>query len=340
MKRIGIEAFLSKQQIPLIDVRSPQEFAKGHISGATNIPLFSDEERHKVGLTYKTMGKSTAIETGLELVGPKIHALAEQARNLSNENQRRVYCWRGGMRSEKMAWLFELLNMECLILQDGYKAYRNKMLADFPAIKKLHILQGPTGSGKTAILNEMQKLGEQIIDLEGLANHRGSAFGHIGLGTQPTSQQFQNDIHHALIKLDPDKRIWMESESLKIGYTTLPDTLWLRFKSAVYFEINIDRTSRLSRLVDEYGPLDTAEIGESIKHIREKLGDRDMRRALEFLRAGDLAACADTVLDYYDRSYKFSQKRFHKATPYIVESHTPDPAYNARLIIKALTEKT
>ncbi len=338
MKRIPVENFIRYKNIPIIDVRSPGEFAKGHITGAVNIPLFSDDERHQVGLTYKTMGKAQAIETGLQLVGPKIYALAEQAKALSADRMRRVYCWRGGMRSEKMAWLFELLDMDCLILEKGYKAYRNKMLADFPKIKRLYILQGPTGSGKTAILNEMKKAGEQVIDLEGLANHRGSAFGHIGLGDQPTSQQFQNDVHHALLQYDNHKRLWMESESLKIGFATLPDTLWNRFKSAVYFEINIDRQNRIKNLVAEYGALNKEDIADSIRRIRERLGDRDMRNALELLDAGDLAGCAHAILDYYDGSYKFSQKRFHKDAPIIVTSHTHNAAENARKIIDAANQ--
>jgi len=335
MKRIPVDIFIHANEIPIIDVRSPKEYADGHITGACNIPLFSDEERHKVGLTYKTMGRETAIGTGLQLVGPKIHALAEQAKALSSQPKRRVYCWRGGMRSEKMAWLFELLEMECLVLQDGYKAYRNKMLADFPEIKNLYILQGPTGSGKTEILDEMRKMGEQIIDLEGLANHRGSAFGHIGLGAQPTSQQFQNDVHDALLNCDINKRIWMEAESLKIGFATLPDTLWARFKDGIHFEISIDRQNRINRLVDEYGPLDVNEIAESIRRIGERLGNRDMHRALQFLNDGDLAACANTILDYYDNSYKFSQQRFHKNATQMVLSNSPLAVDNAKKIIEA-----
>jgi len=189
MNYIKSTSFTKTDNIPIIDVRSPKEYDKGHISGAVNVPLFSNDEHHLIGLTYKQIGKIEAIEKGLEFVGVKMNALAQQAKILNANPLRKVYCWRGGMRSEKTSWLFELLGMECQILDGGYKAYRNQQIEDFLSIKNLVVLHGSTGAGKTEILYELKKLGEQILDLEGLANHRGSVFGHLGNPPQPTSQQ-------------------------------------------------------------------------------------------------------------------------------------------------------
>ena len=242
MKHINSYDFTSHQTlIPIIDVRSPQEFYKGHINNAVNIPLFSDDERKEIGIIYKNLGKNNAIEKGLGIVGPKMMELALLAKKLSSSRERKVYCWRGGMRSEKMSWLFETVGMKCDVLEGGYKAYRNQIITDFRNIKELIILHGSTGSGKTDILYELEKNGEQIIDLEKLAHHKGSAFGHIGMVEQPTSQQFQNDVHNTLLKLNFQKRIWIECESLKIGSVNLPDALWERMKSAKVVEINVEK---------------------------------------------------------------------------------------------------
>ncbi len=331
--------FYTDNKIPIIDVRSPKEFHKGHIRGALNIPLFSNEERHEIGIIYKKLGKLQAIEKGLGFVGPKMMELAQQAQNISELKQRKVYCWRGGMRSEKMAWLFELLGMECEVLKGGYKSYRNIQSEDFSHIKNLIVLHGSTGCGKTEMLKELEKRGEQVIDLEKLANHRGSAFGYIGNNEmQPTSQQFQNDLHCALSLLDPEKRIWVEGESLKIGSVSMPDAFWQRMKQAMVIEIKVAQKERIQRLVEEYGSLAKEELKESILKISNMLGKMNTQNAIQFLENNQFAETANLLLKYYDRTYEYTRKRFRERSLFTHHSEDGHAGKNVSAILKTIKE--
>lgn len=335
MIRVTGNTFLSENKShPLIDVRSPSEFLKGHINGAVNIPIFSNQERHDVGTIYKTSGREKAIEKGLAFVGPKMMDLAHAAKSLSSQMGRKVYCWRGGMRSEKMTWLFELLGMECTILDGGYKAYRNFQIEDFKNINQLYILYGSTGSGKTEILFEMEKRGQQVIDLEALANHRGSVFGHLGLGVQPSSQQFQNNIYDRLLTLDTSKPIWMEGESLKIGTANLPDALWVAMKKAKVIEIKIDRQERLKRLIKDYGHYPVEELDQALINLQTYLSKQKIDRARMALKSGNLTISVSIILDYYDQAYDLTRKHYRDRVLFISESKTGNPVKNTVQILK------
>ncbi|MBR9999558.1 MAG: tRNA 2-selenouridine(34) synthase MnmH [Cyclobacteriaceae bacterium] len=339
MEYLETVPFLTRNvEIPMIDVRSPAEFALGHIPRAFNIPIFSDEERSSVGTIYKQSGREDAIEKGLEFVGPKLKDLALQAKKLAYQQELKVYCWRGGMRSEKMSWLFELVGIRCFVLKGGIKAYRQQLLKDFEQIKKLIILQGSTGTGKTEILRRMQEMGEQVIDLERAANHRGSAFGDIGFGEQPTSQQFQNDLHEALVRMDPDKRIWVESESLTIGKVYLPETLWEKMNRSILMELEIPRKKRIERLVTEYGNFDRNILIDKTLKIQKRFGGNNVKRVVGLIEAGELTLAADLLLKYYDKSYRFSQEKYKGITPIIINSNWGDAAENAGLIIMKANE--
>jgi tRNA 2-selenouridine synthase len=324
--------------IPLIDVRSPVEYNKGHITGAMNIPIFSDEERSHIGSLYKQKGSIPAIQKGLEFVGPRMKKLAEEARSFAVGEQLKVYCWRGGMRSEKMSWLFELVGLHCQVLKGGFKAYRNQLLEDFKNLDNLIVLQGPTGSGKTDVLTALSKKGEQVIDLEALAKHRGSAFGHIGMAEQPTSLQFQNDLHAEFMKLDKTRKIWIESESLSIGKVYLPETLWESLNNASVIELSIPEKVRIERLVEEYGKYDISDLQTSTRKIGKKFGYKNVQDVLNFLEKGDLRNAAELLLNYYDKSYNFSQNKYKAHKPFIVKSHSGDPEVNADKIFNSLKE--
>jgi tRNA 2-selenouridine synthase len=184
----------------LIDVRSPAEFARAHIPNAHSLPLFNDEERAKVGTMYKQMSPEAALLKGLEIVGPKMSGFVKKAIKWSPDRKVIVHCWRGGKRSGSVAWLLKFAGFDVLTIEGGYKNYRQTVLQSFDnqLLKNMIILGGKTGSGKTYILKELEKRGEQIIDLEGLANHKGSAFGWIGENQQPTTEHFENLLHDAL----------------------------------------------------------------------------------------------------------------------------------------------
>jgi tRNA 2-selenouridine synthase len=184
--RVVDEFLRLTEKIPFVDVRTPSEFSKGHIPGAINIPLFSDEERSVVGTVYKREGEREAVLKGLSFVGPKMTAMLDRGIDLAgNKRQLGVYCWRGGRRSASMAWLFSQGDIKCSLLAGGYKNYRTHVLDEFGKERNIIIVGGMTGSGKTEILKEIDLMGEQVIDLEGIANHRGSAFGAIGRPPQP-----------------------------------------------------------------------------------------------------------------------------------------------------------
>lgn len=335
MRRVATRDFLTiNTQAPTVDVRSPGEFDEGHISGAVNLPLFSNEERARVGTTYTRIGKEEAIELGLEFVGPKMNALAKKAKTITNGKTIKVHCWRGGMRSEKMAWLFELVGLEAIVLEGGYKAFRSQLLEDFKSLKKLIVLQGPTGSGKTKILHAMAAQGEQIIDLEKRAHHKGSAFGALGQQAQPSTAQFQNDIYHDLLRLDPEKRIWIESESLSIGKVYLPETLWQTMNRSEVIELQIDKKLRAQRIVEEYGHFDTALLSTSIAKLKNRFGGNRVKESIELLEAGKMEEVVMGLLDYYDKGYTFSKNKYKEKESAVVVCPSGDAINNAHKLIE------
>src|ERR1700729_2778761 len=191
IKNPSINNFLQlASSIPVVDVRTPAECAQGHICGAHNIPLFSNEDRVQVGTTYKQVGREQAILLGFDLTGSKWSGFIKQALEIAPGKKIGLHCWRGGMRSGAMAWALSLYGFEVYLLEGGYKKYRNWVLEQFDERYNLIILGGMTGSGKTQILQQLQKAGEQVIDLEDLAQHRGSSYGSMNKLVQPTQEQF------------------------------------------------------------------------------------------------------------------------------------------------------
>jgi tRNA 2-selenouridine synthase len=332
---LHIKEFLQKSlQIPIIDVRSEGEFAQGHIPSAINIPLFDNQERAEVGTIYKNESKEEAILRGLEFVGPKMADFVRKARSIALENQVLVHCWRGGMRSGSFAWLMHTAGLSAFTLQGGYKAYRQYVIESFNIPAQILILGGETGSGKTEILRELAKLGEQVIDLEAMAHHKGSAFGSIGQSKQPSSEHFENMLSAYWAKLDFNKVIWLEDESISIGSVQIPQNLWFRMKSSPILRITVPRNLRIQRLVNEYGNLDKDALIQSIIKIQKKLGGLAVKQAIEALESGNPAQTADIILQYYDNTYNLHhQKRnFHQV--YFVRTDYDDPAQNARLLLE------
>jgi tRNA 2-selenouridine synthase len=329
--------FIKLNDSPIVDVRSPGEFSEGHIPGAFNMPLFTDEERAIIGTIYKNQGRIPAVEKGLQIVGPKMADFAKRALELAKNGELRVHCWRGGMRSESMAWLFERVGIKCQLLEGGYKAYRNLLLEWVGNLPNLIVIEGYTGSGKTDILKELRNLGEQIIDLEGFANHRGSAFGGIGQEPQPSTQQFQNLIFNEILTFDLNKRIWIEGESLSVGRVFLPDPLWKAMNSALNIEIQVLKEHRIQRLVDEYGTLPSVQMEGAINTIVQRLGSKTMTEILQNYQAKNLFDVAEKLLNYYDQAYLYSREKFKKEVNGIVLS-SDNSMTNAITLIKKIPE--
>ena len=214
---LTLKEFIQKPGV-ILDVRSPMEYQQGHIPDSCSFPLFSDEERAQIGITYKTRSRQKAVELGLIIVQSKLESFMDQALSLLSSNGK-VLCWRGGMRSGFVSRFLELLGFSIITLQGGYKSFRRWVLQylsdispSFPS-SSLRVIGGFTGSGKTDILQHLQQLGEQVIDLEELTRHRGSAFGGIGKSPQPTQEQFENELAAIANGLDWSKPIWIEDES-------------------------------------------------------------------------------------------------------------------------------
>lgn len=305
IERINISDYLKiKKEIALIDVRSPAEFIKGHIPKAYNIPIFNNEERAIVGTIYKQQSKEAAIEKGYEIVSPKLNWYIKEAEKIAPNKIAAVHCWRGGMRSSSMGQHFiENGFKKIYLIEGGYKAFRNFTFSFFEKEFKLIVLGGYTGSGKTEILHEIEKLGHQIIDLEGIANHKGSAFGGIGQKEQPSVEHFQNIIFMKMFDLDNSKNIWIEDESLNIGKVILPRALYNQIRLNEVIFIDIPREERANFLVTTYGKQNKNDIKESISKIKKRLGPLNTKLAITATDKGDLLTVAKLSLLYYDKAY-------------------------------------
>lgn len=304
--KIGIENFLKKREegVPLIDVRSPGEFVDGHIPGAVNIPLFSNNERHLVGIEYKQKNRQAALLKGLEFIGPKMVSFLKQAIRLEKNKELLIHCWRGGMRSESMAWLFSINNYTVYVLEGGYKNYRNHVLSLFSQKANILILSGKTGSGKTDLLPYLKQLGEQTIDLEGLANHKGSAFGALGQQEQPSTQQFENLLFDEWQKLDRSKRIWLEDESASIGKISIPSNVFHQMRAAQVVELQVPDVHRIDRLEKDYASFSKEELIASTKKITKRLGNNIEKEIEEDILSGNMRNAIRKTLFYYDKAYE------------------------------------
>jgi tRNA 2-selenouridine synthase len=336
LKKISAEMFLKlAENIPVVDVRSPLEFKSGHIPGALNIPLFNDIERAAVGTKYKKEGRVPAILEGLKLSGPAISFKLEQALNASKNHKLLVYCWRGGMRSESMAWLFSLAGIETEILEGGYKSYRHLIIEGLSARRKIIVLGGMTGSSKTHIIKFLKGLGQQVVDLEGLANHKGSAFGSLGQPPQPSTEQFANILYRELEKLDSDLPVWLEDESRNIGSVFMPDCFYFNMQDTPAVILMMDVKTRLPRLLMEYSKYPPESLKESILKISKRLGGDNTRDAIRAVEEGDFAKAIEITLFYYDKAYLFGLKKKSEPNLIFVETDTDDIEINARKILDA-----
>ena len=303
----------------LLDVRTPAEYAQGHMPGAVNLPLFTNEERPVVGTAYKQQSREAAIKIGLDFFGPKMRMMVETVEDLVDKSQMTddssvksvnsqlspviyLYCWRGGMRSEAVAWLLGLYGFKVARLQGGYKAFRQWVLQQFGQPHRLQLLGGYTGSGKTEILQALQQKGASVIDLEALARHKGSTFGNLAQEPQPTQEQFENNLATALYK-NKDNTIWLEDESRRIGYIMLPAGLWTQMQEAPLYFLDLPFEQRLQHLVLQYGNYATQQLKGGIQRIAKRMGPQHAKAATEALVAGNITACFTLLLHYYDGVY-------------------------------------
>lgn len=310
MQTLSVGAFLEKmQQNLLLDVRTPAEFEAGHIPGAVNMPLFTNEERVIIGTLYKQQGKQKAILKGLDFIGPRMSGLIKTVEKLSANKTVLLHCWRGGMRSGSVAWLLNLYGFEVILLRGGYKAYRNWVLDQFTKPKNIIVLGGSTGSGKTEILPHLQNHGEHIIDLEKIACHKGSAFGAIGEKEPPTQEQFENNLAAEWANVKENKRLWLEDEGRTIGRKVMPEAIWMQMRSAPLIFLDIPIEYRVKYLVELYGKFPKTALEESILKVKKRLGGLATQQALDALHENNLDETAEILLKYYDKTYRFGLEK-------------------------------
>ena len=319
MKKLGIDEFLLlAREFPVLDVRSPGEYGHAHIPGALSLPLFTDEERKVVGTSYKQESREQAIKLGLDYFGVKMRKMVEEVEAMLKNHPSvkkgeqptvLVHCWRGGMRSAGVAWLLDLYGFKVYTLVGGYKAYRIWAMKQFSVNYPFKVLGGYTGSGKTPTLAVLKKNGEKTIDLEELAQHKGSAFGSFGR-VQPSQEMFENLLAWELNKVNSafptDVPIWIEDESQRIGLVNLPNTICASMKLATLYFVHIPFAARLLHITAEYGKLKKEELVNSIIRIQKRLGGQNTKLAINYLLEDNISECFAILLRYYDKHYEKS----------------------------------
>lgn len=304
MEYIEAKDFLNNQlTTAVVDVRSPSEYAQGHIPGAINMPLFTDEERKIVGTLYKQTGRNAAILRGMELVGPKLKQFVIDAQTKIAGRSVLIHCWRGGLRSRNMGFLLDTAGYQVKILQGGYKAYRHHIRTAWQNDVRMVVVGGKTGSGKSAVLQALKTAGEQVLELEETAHHRGSAFGDLGQAKQPTTEQFENNLFEQWRLFDFHKIIWLEDESKAIGRVNMPDPLFSQIRKANVLFLDVDKKERIKRLVNEYADFNPTKLEAAIHRISKRLGGLNEKNAVTALYEKDFATVADLLLFYYDKAY-------------------------------------
>lgn len=353
-----VEEFLRLRDagLPLLDVRSPAEFQTAHVAGAQNLPLFSDEERARVGTAYAREGQEAASLLALRLVGGKLADMVEKARQLcpprpltpeaatllrdrspltdasvrptgqkspqteaapASPRHVLLHCWRGGLRSRSVGWLLESCGFTVHLLHGGYRAFRAHVRRELARPRPVLVLGGMTGCGKTDILHALADRGEQVIDLEGLARHRGSAFGAVALHeAQPGNEAFENSLFEQWRVLDPRRPVWLEDESRRIGHVTLCEEFFRHIDASPLLVVDLPLPLRIRRLVAIYGSAapgspPEASIVEALcaalQKLRRRLGSEACTRCCELVREGRLDEAAGRVLHYYDKCYAHQQ---------------------------------
>ncbi|MFK0729729.1 MAG: tRNA 2-selenouridine(34) synthase MnmH [Gloeotrichia echinulata GP01] len=316
----------------IIDVRSPREFAEDHIPGAINLPVLNNAERAEIGTIYKQVCPFTARKIGGALVSRNIYQHLSQHFAAKNKDYRPlVYCGRGGQRSGSMALALAQIGWRVTILEGGYKTYRayiRQELEHLPQQFTYQILCGLTGSGKTYILDKMRQRGAQVLDLESLANHRGSLLGQEWLGelsAQPSQKYFETLLIQQLQQFNPHQPVWVESESTKIGQLFLPQSLWEKMKLASCVELELAVGARVQLLLEEYPHLVTHThiLKRKLEKLKFRCGWEKLGQWYKLIDDGEWELFVKDILSsYYDPIYRQSINRYFNTAEQLLS--TPD----------------
>jgi len=339
VKQVKIDEFIElARHCVVLDVRSEGEYEYAHIPGAYSLPLFSNEERKVVGTAYKQESREQAIKIGLDYFGVKMRKMVEQVEEIVAKSKVEipnskiqaqgfgsyqngipfpitnskspipilVHCWRGGMRSAGVAWLLDLYGFEVCTLAGGYKSFRNWVLGRFEQPYSFKVLGGYTGSGKTEVLRQLREEKQAVVDLEGIAQHKGSAFGALGQPEQPTQEMFENKLAlqlHVVAQGAAKEPVWIEDESSRIGSVNLPIEFWKTMRQSPVFFLDIPFEERLHFIVKGYGSFEKKELIASVIRIRKRLGSANAKDAVNHILDGNIKEAFAILLRYYDKYY-------------------------------------
>lgn len=305
--------------LALVDVRSPQEFEDATIPGSINIPLFDDEERKEIGTLYKQVSIQAAKQRGLEIVSAKLPAFIKQFENIPGKKV--VFCWRGGMRSKTTATVLALMGIRVYRLAGGIRNYRKWVvdtLENFQFKPKCVVINGYTGTGKTKILQLLAEKGYPVLDLESIANHRGSIFGQIGL--KPNNQKkFESLLLHELIRLNEEEYVIIEGESKRIGKVVLPDFIIDAKENGIQIFLDMPAAERVKNVIEEYQPeLYKKQCIESFHLIKNKIHTPIAAEIEQHLQVDRYAEAVQLLLTYYyDPRYEHAIRQYGSERTFI-----------------------
>lgn len=294
----------------IIDVRSESEFADDHLPGAVSMPVLSDAERAEIGTLYKQVSPFEAKRRGAAIVARNIaNHIDSKLADAPKEFAPLVYCWRGGQRSGAMARILSEIGWKVTLVEGGYKTYRKQVLDgldEVPPTLRLIVLRGRTGTAKTRILRAADKLGAQIIDLEGLAAHRGSLLGPEPGLAQPAQRQFESHLFDVMRRFDPARPVFIEAESNKVGERHIPPTLWQRMRGAQSLQVTAPIEARVAFLVEDYHHViaEPSRLDPLLGWVTSRIGHEAVGTWRDHIERGDWAGFVTRVLqDHYDPAY-------------------------------------
>lgn len=295
-----------KNKYILVDLRSPKEYYEFTIPNSINIPIFENREREEIGYVYKQKSVDEAKELGVDIMSSKLPNFYRKVRELEKEHNTLIFfCERGGMRSTSIASLMDSLGIKSYKLADGYKGYRNYINKELPTVveeSEFIVIHGNTGVGKTDILKELELLGENIIDLEGYANHRGSFFGSLGLG-KPRSQKMFDSLIYEKIKSTEKKVFFIEAESKRVGKVMIIDALVNKMKSGLHINVEATMDKRVSNILKEYS-YDKDEVIEVLEKLRLYLSNDEVDICIELVEKNKYEEIVEFLMEkYYDPLY-------------------------------------